>query len=103
MKNDTEFYMLNALWFKPDGGMESYQKYMHAVTPLLKKYNGKPTPLLVPTKELVGKFDADLIFFVKWPSLNIFLEFTNDPEYKKIGHFREDAITNSLLIKCDKL
>ncbi len=104
MNDSDPFYMLNALWFKPDGGHEKYQEYMTAVTPLIKKYNAKVhSSFYVPQQALIGKFDADMIFFVKWPSWNAFNEFANDPDYQPIMQIREDAIANSLLIRCAKM
>jgi uncharacterized protein (DUF1330 family) len=103
--NDTvPIYMLNALWFKPDGGHKKYKQYMAAVEPLLKKYNGRVhSNFYVPQNEIIGKFDADLIFFVKWPSWDIFNQFVSDPDYQDIMQIREKAITNSLLIRCAKM
>lgn len=96
--------MLNALWFKPEGGHEKYKQYMEAVAPLLKKYGGKVhSHFYVPQQEIIGKFDADLIFFIEWPSWEVFITFTKDPDYQPVYKIREDAITNSLLIRCAKM
>jgi len=104
MHDNKPIYMLNALWFKPDGGYDKYREYMAAVSPLLKKYNGRVhSDIYVPQQEIFGKFDADMIFFVKWPSWNVFNEFANDPDYQPLMQIREDAITKSLLIRCDKM
>ncbi len=103
--NDKKpIYMLNALWFKPDGGYEKYKQYMEEVSPMLKKYNGRVhSNIYVPQDEIIGQFDADMIFFVKWPSWEVFSTFIQDPDYQDIMKIREDAITNSLLIRCDKM
>ena len=42
MDDNQPFVMFNALWFKPDGGMALYEKYMAAAAPLLKKYGARP-------------------------------------------------------------
>lgn len=104
MSDQQAFYMLNALWFKPDGGFESYKQYLKAAGPIVAKYGGKPaTDLYLPQQEIIGEFDADMIFFVEWPDWNTFTSFASDPDYVKIRHLREDAITKSLLIRCAKL
>jgi len=97
------FVMLNALWFKPDGGQEQYRKYMEAAGPIVQKHGGKPaSDLLVPEASLIGEFDADLVFMVEWPSFEVFQQFISDPEYAKVQPLREEAITKSLLIRCRK-
>ncbi len=37
---DKPFSMLNALWFKPDGGAEKYQEYLAAAHPFMLRYGG---------------------------------------------------------------
>ena len=101
MSEESPILMFNALWFKPDGGAEMYREYGVATRPLVARYGGKKRTAGVPTKALIGDFDADLMFFVEWPSWTAFKEFVNDPEYVKIRPLRENAITNSLLIRCD--
>jgi len=100
MEDREPFAMLNALWFKPDGGAERYTEYLKAAGPLVAKHGGKPRPRYIPEQALIGEFDADLVFFVEWPSFTVFQAFITDPEYQAIRHLREEAITNSLLIRC---
>lgn len=102
MPDEKPFYMLNALWYKPEGGQEKYLEYLKAAGPIMLKHGGEKLPSFIPEKALIGKFDADLVFFVKWPSKKVFNEFVSDPEYKKIMHLREEAIDNSLLIMCNR-
>jgi len=103
MNSEDKFYMLNALWFKPDGGREKYQEYMRAAGPVVLRFGGRPLPSFKPFKAVIGKFDADLVFFVEWPSWTVFKQFMADPEYQAIVHLREEAITDSLLIRCQRL
>ena len=67
-EEDKRIYMLNALWFKPQGGRERYDEYLRAAAPLVKKYGGRKLPSYVPEEALLGEFDADLLFVVEWPS-----------------------------------
>lgn len=104
MSEDTVVYMFNALWFKPDGGAEKYSEYMRATVPLTKKYGFSVVPApLIPGKAIIGDFDADMVFFVKYDSMDVFNQLINDPEYQKIRHLREEAITKSLLIPCKSM
>jgi len=104
MSEQKPIYMLNALWFKADGGYESYKQYMKAVFPIIAKYGARPvTDLYTPKQDIIGEFDADLIFFVEWPSWEVFNTFAKDPDYESIRSLRENAITKSLLIRCAKM
>lgn len=96
-----KFYMLNALWFKEDGGAEKYRAYIQAAGPIVAKHGGKGQDAYHPSEAIIGQFDADIVFFVGWPSWEVFEKFLADPEYVKIQHLREEAITKSLLIRCE--
>lgn len=98
--DDTPFLMLNALWYKPDGGKELYTAYLKASQPFAEKVGGKALTISVPGVPLIGDFDADLIFFVEYPNKQAFIDLFTDPGYKKIAHLRENAITKSLLVPC---
>ena len=100
---DERLFMLNVLWFKPDGGAEKYREYLQAAGPFAAKHGGKSTGRFVPEANLIGKFDADLVFFVEWPNLKSFTEFIQDPGYQAINHLRGEAVRDSLLVRCKKL
>ncbi len=102
MNDDKPFLMLNALWFKPNGGWERYQQYLSQAGPILRKYGGRAVTGGVPRQAVIGSFDADLVFFVEYPSWAAFQEMIQDPEYKKVLPYREEAIVKSLLIRCEK-
>ncbi len=101
---DTEdcpkVYMLNVLWFLPNGGKEKYLEYMRAVAPLVEEYGARKLKSFVPVESLIGECDADLIFIVEWPSLEAFEKFIHDPEFIEARHLREEALERSLLIRC---
>jgi uncharacterized protein (DUF1330 family) len=99
---DGKIYMLNALWFKPDGGARKYREYLKAADPYLEAVGGKlHTALYTPQKAVIGELDADLVFFVEYPSVEAFDKMANDPGYLKNAYpLREEAIFNSLLIRC---
>lgn len=99
---DAPFSMLNALWFKSDGGAEKYQEYLAAAHPFMLRHGGSSDRGYFPEESLIGEFDADMVFFVDWPSQEAFQNFIEDPEYQAIRYLREEAITDSLLIRCKK-
>lgn len=99
-QKDEPFFMLNALWFKPDGGAAKYEEYLKAAGPFVAKHGGKSTGAFVPEASLIGKFDADLVFFVEWPSQSAFNEFVKEPGYQAVSHLRDEAIRDSLLVRC---
>ena len=96
-------YMLNVLWFKQDGGEQVYRQYLHAVQEVFAKYGGRKLDSYTPDWEFIGKFDADLIFFVEWPSWEAFQNFIHDDGSLAARHLRESALENSLLIRCRKV
>ena len=100
--DDKRFFMLNVLWFKPDGGADKYHEYLRAAGPFVAKHGGKSDGAYVPEANIIGKFDADLVFFVEWPNQKAFTEFIQDPGYRAVSHLREQAIRDSLLIHCKK-
>lgn len=92
--------MLNALWFKANGGEARYRKYMKAASPLMKRVGGRRLKRFVADRAVIGEFDADLIFFVEYPNWQAFKDFANSADYHKIAYLREEALEKSLLIRC---
>jgi len=100
---DETFSMLNVLWFKEDGGEAKYMEYIAAATPFVTKHGGKAGDAYQVDSAMIGDFDADLVFFVEWPNQAAFMGLIQDPGYQKISHLREEAITDSLLVRCTKM
>ncbi len=101
--SDEAIYMMNVLWFKPEGGAKRYEEYLAAAGPLVAKHGGqREGDAFLPESAMIGEFDADLVFFVRYPSQEAFMAFVSDPAYKEISHLREEAISKSLLVKCNK-
>jgi uncharacterized protein (DUF1330 family) len=100
LPENRPFLMLNALWFKPDGGAARYHQYLNASAPYAEKYGGSAETIAVPQGDIFGDFDADLVFFVRWPDKQAFLNLVNDPDYRKVARLREEAIMKSYLVPC---
>ncbi len=94
--------MLNAVWFKQDGGETRYREYMRLVAPLIAEVGGRKLKSFVPGRELIGEFDADLVFFVEYPNWQAFKDVANSAEYHKFAYIREEAVEKQLLIRCDR-
>lgn len=103
MPSDDRIYMLNALWFKPNGGAEKYAEYAHAAGPVVDRFGGRMVEAYTPDLALIGEWNPDLFFLVEWPDLNTFSRLPVDPEYRKIAHLREEALEKSLLIRCRRM
>ena len=100
---DEKAYMLNVLWFKPDGGAEKYAKYAAAAGPFVAELGGVMLDGFRPEMAIIGEWDPDFFFIVEWPNWDAFLKLPQNPEYMKIAHLRDEALTNSLLIKCNRV
>ena len=99
-KKKSSIYMLNAVWFNPDNGEALYRKYMKVVGPLIKRVGGRKLKSFVPDRQVIGEFDADLLFFVEYPDWQAFKDFANSSEYHKVAYLKEEALEKSLLIRC---
>ena len=92
--------MLNVLWFKEDGGAQKYAEYAAAAAPYVAELGGRMIESYAPQEALIGSWDADLFFVVEWPDWETFLKLPQNPEYMKIAHLREEALRDSLLVRC---
>lgn len=95
--------MLNALWFKANGGAEKYAEYTRAAGPFVNELGGSMTEAYVPQQSLIGDWDPDLFFLVEWPDYESFQKLAQHQGYLQIAHLREEALDKSLLIQCSKL
>lgn len=95
-------HMLNVLWFKPDGGAEKYAEYAAAAAPFVQELGGRLLDSYLPQAALIGEWDPDLFFIVEWPDWEAFLKLPQNPGYMKIAHLREEALRDSLLVRCQR-
>ncbi len=96
-------FMLNALWFKPKVGHQRYREYADAMQPLLEKAGAEVQPSYTIEASLIGDWDPDVFFIVKYPNQESFDSMIASPEFKAIKHLRENAIDKSLLLSCKQL
>jgi uncharacterized protein (DUF1330 family) len=100
---DERVYMLNVLWFQKDGGAAKYAQYAEAAGPFVAELGGRMLDGFTPKLALIGKWNPDLFFIVEWPTWEAFTKLPENPGYKKIAHLREEALEDSLLIRCDRI
>ncbi len=100
---DERVYMLNVLWFKKEGGAAKYAEYAAAAAPFVEALGGKMLDGFTPELALIGEWDPDLFFIVEWPSWEAFTQLPANDGYLKIAHLRDEALDNSLLIRCSRL
>jgi uncharacterized protein (DUF1330 family) len=53
-----------------------------------------------PEESIIGEWDPDVFFMVKYPSKAAFKAMVSSPAYQQIVHLREESIEKSLLIRC---
>jgi len=97
---DNRVYMLNVLWFKEGGGAGKYAEYVAAAAPYVNELGGKLVESYTPESALIGDWNPDLFFVVEWPDWETFMKLPQNPGYQKIAHLREEALRDSLLIRC---
>ena len=97
--------MLNLIKLKPDGGLESYKKYMAAVAPLLARVGGSVRWAGYGAELVIGTDgdDWDLVLVVEYPKRQALIELIGSPDYQAIQHLRDDSLTRSLLLATDPM
>jgi uncharacterized protein (DUF1330 family) len=91
--------MLNLLRFRPDGGRESYQRYVDAVGAVSARYGVQITYLGEGGRALAAEEGQawDMVLLVRYPSREHFAGMIRDPAYRAIEHFRVEALVEAVL------
>jgi uncharacterized protein (DUF1330 family) len=97
---DGPVVMLNLLRFRPDGGRESYMRYVehlgrriNARYGLEVVYLGDGAPALVAEDGQAW----DTVALVRYPNRQAFVDMVRDPEYRAGAHFRSEALVETVL------
>lgn len=92
--------MLNLLRFAPDGGRETYMRYVEGFAPLSPRYGleilyvgAAGTPLVADD----AGSDWDMVAIIRYPGRQAFVDMVRDPDYLSIEHLRTDALLDSVL------
>lgn len=91
--------MLNLLRFKPDGGRESYDRYVEEIVPFLERVGGRVVYVGDTGTTLVAPegHDWDCVLLVWYPSREAFSRMVADPEYQQITGLRTAALSEAVL------
>lgn len=102
MASKQPVYMLNALWFRPEGGAELYQTYLAEAQRVIRELGigARMLEAYVPEEMLIGDWDPDLLFVVEYPDRDAFERLVTSEQYQPVRALRERAIEKSLLIRC---
>lgn len=98
-EDGTPVVMLNLLRFKPDGGRDSYLRYVEAFTPFAQKYGAEVLYVgdgLAPVVAEPGQ-EWDTVLLVRYPNRAAFSDMVRDPDYQQVTHLRTDALVEAVL------
>lgn len=97
---DGPVVMLNLLRFRPDGGRESYQRYVEHLGARINAryglevlYLGEGGPALVAEDGQAW----DTVALVRYPDRQAFVDMIRDPDYRAGAHFRSEALLETVL------
>lgn len=104
MRNaDKKADMPNFLWFKPDGGGKKYAEYPAAAGPFVAELGGVMIDVFRKERAVIKESNTDFFFIVERPNSDAFLMLPQNPESMKIANLRDEALTNPLMIKCNRV
>jgi len=90
--------MVNLLKFKPNGGAESYRKYIEITSALML---GKKITRIVYRGDglmpVIGDEEWDSIALYEYPSINAFIEMNKDKDYQNAVRYRTEGLEDSRL------
>jgi uncharacterized protein (DUF1330 family) len=91
--------MLNALWFRPDGGADRYfNNYGSAVLPLLGRAGADViVPFLHVDDSLEGDFSPEVVGIVRYPSAEAFESMVRSDEYPPAAAHARGALDRRVL------
>jgi uncharacterized protein (DUF1330 family) len=85
--------------FRPDGGEVSYRAYLESNAAVWARYGVEPLYAGFGGAPLVAESGQswDAVAMVRYPSRQAFADMVHDPEYLANEHYRNDALTESVL------
>lgn len=91
--------MLNLLRFRPDGGRESYQRYVDGIAGVVARHGVQITYLGEGGRALAAEEGQawDMVALVRYPSRQHFAAMIRDPEYRRSEHLRVQALVEAVL------
>ncbi|GAA4896140.1 DUF1330 domain-containing protein [Actinomycetospora straminea] len=91
--------MLNLLRFRPEGGRETYQRYVDAVGAVSARYGVEIVYLGEGGRALAAEDGQawDTVLLVRYPSREHFAAMIRDPAYREIEHLRVEGLAEAVL------
>lgn len=82
-QEDGPITMVGLLWFDPDGGRETYEKYIAAGKPILERHLGTQfvSQSFDRKATVAGELEPDLVAINDFPSEAAFMAAIQDPDY----------------------
>ena len=98
-------YYINMLKFKPEGGRESYQRYLEEGAEVFERVGAKIFFRASIAFPVIGEDEWDEIIIVEYPGIPAWLEMIRDEEYQKAMAHRTEALLDSrlFLVKADDI
>ena len=96
---DEPVVMLNLLRFRPDGGQESYRKYLATFGRYAAEVGGEVLYYGDGDEALVAEAGQhwDAVLLVRYPTRRAFSEMVRNPAYQEGTHLRDDALIEAVL------
>lgn len=101
LPGDTPVVMINLLDFRPDGGVESYERYGREVAPHLQRVGARLIYSGSAEAFVIGEGPRpwwDAIVVVEYPTPAAFVEMVTDEGYLEVHRHREAALDAAELI-----
>ena len=90
--------LLNLLRFNGDVGRASFQTYLEHARPIGEKVGMRFMYAGAGQVSVIGPEQWDLVILVEYPNAAAFHAFMQNPDYRAIMHYRNDALEDSRLI-----
>ncbi len=97
MDYEGPIFMINLLKFKPDGGAESYARYVKSGSKVFQEIGIEVVFREKISMPVIGDEEWDEILIAKYPSIDAFIEMNRNKEYQKSVQFRTEALIDSRL------
>ena len=98
---DEPVVMINLLQFRPDGGRQSYIRYIQEVTPHLQRVGGTVRYAGESPAVVIGEGEKpwwEAIIVVEYPTPAAFIDMVTNEEYLKVHEHRAAGLDRGDLI-----
>jgi uncharacterized protein (DUF1330 family) len=97
LSDEGPVVMVNLLKFKPDGGAESYAKYLRETEKFVQAVGGRVIYRGGYRMPVIGDEDWDEVLLVEYPSIAAFFDMQRNEDYQAVIPLRTEALIDSRL------